>query len=143
MLRPTLFTLLVLGLTACTDNATFELPSSSEGPQSPINPGDGGVFEPGDPGAGDPTGGGDPLGGGGTTGGLPGGGGSGNTGGAAGAGGAGSGTNGGGGGGGGGTPPGAPVPEPATMLLFGSGAVGLGYYRRKKAAAQVEEAPAE
>lgn len=122
-----------------------------EGPQPPINNPDTGVFNPGGSGGGGTTGGSSGGGGtsgsgsgtggsstggssgtGGTTGGTGSGGGSGASGGGGGSGSTGGGTGGGvGNGGGSGS---QPVPEPGTLILFGSGLAGIGasIMRRRK-----------
>lgn len=147
MLRTLLLSSSLLLLAGCGESASVFTDSGSNGPLPPVNNGDGGAFLP-------PASGGDPNGtgaGGGSTGVPTGGGGSAGGGSGAGAGaapvGGGSGAGGGatpvGGGGqgagpGGTPPPGQPVPEPATMLLVGSGVAGLGWSRRRKAKQQAE-----
>jgi hypothetical protein len=137
-MRLPLFALLLTTLFSCADS-TGLAPTSPEGsnPPPPINGGDDGVFtQPGGTGGTGGTGGGS---------GAPGGngpGGGGGGGGGSAVGGTGSAGGDSGGGPGGGNPPGAPVPEPGTMLLVGSGLAGAAWARRKKRNAEADPAAA-
>ena len=138
-------------LTACADPGAAPI-IDDPGPQAPVNDPDTGVFNP--PGGGNSTSGGGNNSGGtgssgtGSGGGNSGGGGSGGGGGGGGnsggggggnSGGGGGGNSGGGGGGGSGGGNGSqPVPEPGTLILFGSGLAGVGaslLRRRRRAEA--------